>query len=265
MSDSGIGSFNDFADRVLLGQVPGVTRFAGFGTRTIPLAIVNAPGVTALAEDVWEGAAAAYPWMLGNTSLEAVSDNANDRSNGTGAQNITVSGIDAAGAVVSSGAIALNGTTAVALPGSFYRINAASVGMVTPVTGKQTNLGTITIRDAGGGTVRAVIPPRKRSAQQAVFTTPAGFMANIKQIDCMLLRAAGGSIRRADFSTWFRFTNSISGYPRELQCYDGQPTFIRSEAGIPVGPMVDFALPCIFTSVDAVKVSANFEGTLYKI
>lgn len=261
MSDSGIGNFNDFADRVLLGQVPGVTRFAGFGTRTVPLAIAD----ISAAEDVWEGAAAAYPWMLGNTSLEAVSDNANDTAAGTGAQNLTVSGIDIAGTVVSSGAIPLSGTTPVALPGNFYRINAASVGMITPVAGKQTNLGTITIRDAGGGTVRAVIPPRKRSAQQAVFTTPAGFMANIKQLDCELLRASGGSTRRADFSTFFRFSNSISGYPRELQCYDGQPTFLRSEAGIPVGPMVDFSLACIFTSTNGVKVSANFEGHLYKI
>lgn len=263
--DSGFGNFNDFADRVLLGQVPGVSRFAGFGTRTIAVAIADAPGVSALAEDVWEGAAASYPWMLANTSLEAVSDNANDTAAGTGAQSLTASGIDIAGAVVSSGAVPLNGTTAVALPGNFYRINAASVGMLTPVSGKQTNLGTITIRDAGGGTVRAVIPPRKRSAQQAVFTVPAGFMASVRQVDSMLLRASGGATRRADFSTWFRFPNSISGYPREFQCYDGQPTFIRAEAGIPLGPMTDFAVPCIFSSTNGIKVSANFEGILYKI
>jgi len=258
--DGAIGSFNDFADRVLLGQVPGVTRIAGFGTRTIAAAITD----VSAAEDVWEGAAAGYPWMIANTALEAVSSSAADTAAGAGAQSVTVSGLDISGNVVSSGAIPLNGTTPVAL-GSFYRINAATTGMITPVAGKQLNQGTITIRDAGGGTVRAIIPPLKRSAQQAVFTTPAGFMANIKQLDCMLLRASGGSTRRADFSTFFRFTNSSAGYPRELQCYDGQPTFLSSQAGIPVGPMVDFALSCVFTSTTNIKVSANFEGHLYKI
>lgn len=259
--DGAFNSFNNFADRVLLGQVPGVSRIAGFGTRTITSAIAD----ISAAEDVWEGAAAAYPWMTGSTALEVVSSSALDTAAGLGAQNITVSGLDISGNVISTGAVALNGITAVPLPGSFYRINAASTGMITPVLGKQLNQGTITIRDAGGGTVRAVIPPFKRSAQQAVFTAPAGFMAKIKQLDCMLLRAAGGATRRADFSTFFRFTNSSAGYPRELQCYDGQPTFLNSEAGIPVGPMVDIALSCIFTSTTGIKVSANFEGTLYKL
>lgn len=260
MSDSGVGSFNDFASRVLMGQVPGVTRVAGIGTRTLGVAITG----IATGEDIWEGAATAYPWMLADTALEAVSDNVNDTAAGTGAQSINVQGVNIAGAVTNSGNIPLNGTTPVAV-GIHYRVNLANIGMVTPVAGAQTNLGTITIRDAGGGTVRAVIPPRQRTAQQCVYTPPLGFFLNVFAVEIELLEAAGGASRHIDAALYFRFANSASGRPRKIQCSDGAPFTLNAGARIPVGPMTDFAVSCVFSSTNGIKVGAAFEGHLYKI
>jgi len=258
--DGGSGNFNDFASRVLMGQVPGVTRVAGIGTRTLGAAITG----IATGEDIWEGAATAYPWMLADTALEAVSDNVNDTAAGTGAQSINVQGVNISGSVTNSGNIALNGTTPVAV-GTHYRINLANTGMVTPVAGTQTNLGTITIRDAGGGTIRAVIPPRQRTAQQCVYTPPLGFFLNIFAVEIELLEAAGGASRHIDAGLYFRFTNSASGRPRKIQCSDGAPFTLNAGARIPVGPMTDFAVSCVFSSTNAIKIGAAFEGHLYKI
>ncbi len=258
--DSSGGALGDFASRVLMGQVPGVTRVAAIGTRTL------GPAITGLSsrEDIWEGAATSYPWMLADTALEAVSDNAGDTAAGLGAQNINVQGVNIAGAVTNSGNIPLNGLTPVSV-GTHYRINSGNTGMVTPVTGAQTNLGTITIRDAGGGTVRAVIPPAQRSVQQCVYTPPLGFFLNIFTIEIELLEAAGGASRHLDAGLYFRFTNSASGRPRKIQCSDGNPFVLSAGARIPVGPMTDFAVSCVFSSTNSIKMGAAFEAHLYKI
>ena len=258
--DGGFNSFPDFASNVLMGRVPGVTRVAAIGTRTVPVAVAG----LATAEDIWEGSAAGYPWMLADTALEAVSDNANDTAAGTGAQSINIQGVNIAGAVTNSGNIPLSGLTPVAV-GTHYRINLANTGMVTPVAGAQTNLGTITIRDAGGGTVRAVIPPRQRTAQQCVYTPPLGFFLNIFAVEIELLEAAGGASRHIDAALYFRFTNSAAGRPRKIQCSDGAPFTLNAGARIPVGPMTDFAVSCAFSSTNGIKIGAAFEGHLYKI
>lgn len=258
--DSGAAGFADFASRVLMGQVPGVTRVAGIGTRNIAVAIAG----LATAEDIWEGAAGAYPWMLVDTALEAVSSSASDTAAGIGAQNVNVQGVNIAGTVTNSGNIALNGTTPVAV-GTHYRVNLANTGMVTPVVGAQTNIGTITIRDAGGGTVRAIIPPGQRTAQQCVYTPPLGFFLNVFAVEIELLEAAGGASRHIDAALYFRFTNSAAGRPRKIQCSDGAPFTLNAGARIPVGPMTDFAVSCAFSSTNNIKVGAAFEGHLYKI
>jgi hypothetical protein len=258
--DGGFNSFADYSAAVLLGRVPGVTRVAGLSTRTLGVAITGID----TAEDVWAGAANTYPWMLADTALEAVSDNANDTAAGTGAQSINVQGVLSAGTATNSGNIPLNGLTPVSV-GTHYRINLANAGMVAPVAGTQTNLGTITIRDAGGGTVRAVIPPRARSAQQCVYTPPLGFFLVVRAVEIELLAAAGGASRHIDAGLYFRFTNSISGTPRQIQCSDGQPYALDAHTSIPVGPMTDFCMRVVFSSTNTIKVGAAFEGHLYKI
>lgn len=264
--DSGGTAFNDFASRVNMGQVPGVTRVAGIGTRTVTPVIAATTAVQGIVspQDVWVGAAAAYPWMTTDTALEALSDNANDTAAGTGAQNISLSGLSSTYVVTAATNIPLNGITPVAL-GSHFRINSANTGAITPAAAGNTNIGTITIRDAGGGTVRAVIPPGERSAQQAVYTVPDGFFLDLFSVEVALLRSAGGTARGADFGLYFKFPNGAYGTPRQIQCTDTQPYALNAQTRIPVGARTDFMIRCVYSSVNNIVVGAAFEGHLYKI
>jgi hypothetical protein len=265
--DGGFNSFADYNAAVMLGRVPGVTRVAALGTRTIAAVIpanTAIQGITA-PQDIWVGAADTYPWMTGDTALEAISDNANDTAGGTGAQTITIGGVDSAYAVTSSGAVALNGSAGAVPLGSHFRINDGSIGVSAPVNPNQTNLGTITIREVGTGIVRAIIPPGQRSIQQCVYTVPAGFMLNIFAIEISLLRASGAATRGADFGLYFRFPSGVYGRPRQIQCTDRNPFTLTAEARIPVGQRADVAVSAVYTSANNITVNAAFEAHLIKM
>lgn len=264
--DGGFSSFREYAAAVQMGRVPGVTRVAAIGTRTIPNAIAATTAIQGIVapQDIWVGAADIYPWMTGNTALEAVSDNPADTAGGTGAQTLTMGGVDTSYNVTTSGAVALSGTTPVPL-GSHFRINDGSIGVTAPVNPSQTNLGTITIRDVVGGTVRAIIPPGQRSIQQCVYTVPVGFFLNIFAFEVELLRASGAATRGADFALYFRFPSGVYGRPRQIQCTDRAPFTLSAEARIPVGPRADVAVSCVYSSANNITVGAAFEGHLYKI
>lgn len=264
--DSGGTAFNDFASRVLMGQIPGVSRVAGIGARTVTPVIAATTAAQGIVspQDIWGGAAALYPWLTADTALEAVSDNANDTAAGTGAQNITLSGLNSSYVVTTATNIPLNGLTPVAL-GSHFRINSVNIGAITPAALGNTNTGTITIRDAGGGTVRAVIPPAQRSAQQAVYTVPDGFFLDLYSIEVQLLRSAGGATRGADFGLYFKFANGAYGTPRQIQSTDTQPYALDASTRIPIGPRTDFIVRCVYSSINSIVVGAAFEGHLYKI
>ena len=264
--DGGFSSFADYNAAVMLGRVPGVTRVAAIGTRTIPSAIAATTAIQGIVapQDIWAGAADIYPWMTGNTALEAVSDNPADTAGGGGAQTLTIGGVDTSYNVTTSGAVALAGTTPVPL-GTHFRINDGSIGVTAPLNPSQTNLGTITIRDVVGGTVRAIIPPGQRSIQQCVYTVPLGFMLNIFAFEIELLRASGSATRGADFALYFRFPSGVYGRPRQIQCTDRAPFTLKADARIPVGARADVAVSCVYTSGNNITVGAAFEGHLYKV
>lgn len=248
----------DFAADVIRGLIPSVSRVSGLGLRTIATAISTA----AAEATVWQGPTAAYPLMTGLTALEAVSDNAADTAAGAGMQALTFAGLDASYAPV-SGTIALNGTTPVAL-GSVFRINSAVNTILTPTTGTQFNVGTITIRDVSGGTVRAVIPPLAGAMQQAIYTVPAGFTLTIYAIEAQILSSAGGVSRGADFALTFRNSNGAGTKPRQISCTDLQPYALEANTRIRVVEKTDFMISCIYTSNNNMKVGASFEAHLYR-
>lgn len=265
--DSGFNSFAEFDAAVQMGRVPGVTRVAGIGTRTIVNAISSttaAQGIVA-PEDIWVGASTIYPWSFADVPLEAISDNANDTAGGTGAQVITVGGINAAYAVTSATNVPLNGNVGPVSIGSHAHLNTGNIGVTVPVTPNQTNIGTITIREVGTGTVRAIIPPGQRSIQQCVYRVPDGFFLNIFNIEIELLRASGAATRGADFALYFRFSNGSYGRPRQIQCTDRAPFTLKAETRIGVPARGDFAVSCVYSSANNITVGAAFEAHLYKI
>lgn len=258
MQLSSSGQISDLSTDIILGLVPGVSRIAALGLRTIATAIAT-PGAEA---HVWSGTAATYPLITAAGALEVLSDSASDTVAGVGMQALAYGLLDANYAAV-NGTVSMNGLTPVALPSAF-RINSAVNAIVTPTTGTQLNVGTITIRDAGGGTVRAIILPGAGTLQQAIYTVPAGFNMVIHSVEVQILSSAGGTARGADFALIFRRTNGNAIKPRKLACTDVQPAVIEARTGILVPEKNDFLISCIYTSNNAMTVGASFEAHLYK-
>lgn len=257
---------SDFFSDVSLGLYGGtgvgaiVRRITRLGQSTIV-------GSGVAANDLW-GPTGIYPWMTGATSLEFVSTSASDTAAGTGAQSVTVTGLDIAGAEISE-TKPTNGTTPVALTAQFYRINAVSLGAVG--SGLR-NLGTISVRDAGGGTVRQTIPissvadlsPGVDKGSQ--YTVPAGHALLIYDIDMQINSSAGGGTRGADMMFYFRSSapNAPVRLPRAISCTDVSAKSLDPKTRIFLPAGMDFQLRCSYTSNAGMIISGSWEGLLFR-
>ena len=251
----------DYNTAVALGLVPGVSRIAQLGSvvvattgsvpvdiSTTPVALPSAPGV----------------------SLEAVSSSASDTAGGAGMQSLVIGGVNVDYQNIRPITIPMNGTTAVPITeplGKWLRVNSARGSMTTPnAAATQTNVGTITIRDAGGGTTRAIILPGKGIAQQSLYTVPAGHMLIIKAIEFQILSSAGGGITRgADAQLIFRSSNGFYTGARNLSCTDDESATLESELFIPVLARQDFWMRCTYTSANSMTVTGSYEGHLHQL
>jgi len=259
---------SDFFSDVSLGLYGG-TAPGAIIRRITRLGQVTIAGSGVAANDIWTNGGL-YPWMTAATSLEVVSSSANDTAAGTGAQSVTVSGLDINGAEISV-TVSTNGTTAVPLVTQFYRIN--SVGLSTVGSGLR-NLGTITVRDVGGGTTRQVIPistvadltPGVDKGSQ--YTVPAGHALLIYDIDIQINSSAGGggTSKGADVLFYFRGpnTNSPVRMPRALSTTDIVSKSLDPKTRILVGALNDFQLRCSYTSAAGVILSGSWEGLLFR-
>lgn len=209
-----------------------------------------------LPEDIWTGGGV-YPWMTAATSLEIVSSSANDTAAGTGARSVTVSGLDFSGNPVTT-VVTLNGTTAVALSVQLYRVNLASVR--TAGTGK-TNEGILTIRNAGAGTTRAVIPAGYGITRQSAYTVPAGYSLQILSLFFGFNRAAGGA-RYATFATYIQSPSGVYRMPLEITVGDDVPYRHDGAPGLTLPERTDFCLRCTALSSDNSDLSGAWLGVL---
>jgi hypothetical protein len=125
---------------------------------------------TGAEETVWEGGGV-YPFQSTAQSLEVLSSDANDTSAGTGARTITLIGQDANN-VEQTQVITLNGTTPVAITGTWLRVYRCSV---TTAGSGAVNAGALTIRIAGGGTTLLVVGIGNGQTLMAVYTIPSGY------------------------------------------------------------------------------------------
>lgn len=218
-------------------------------------------------ETVWPGGGL-YPWMTGATSLEAVSSGANatqDSPTGTGMGAISLTLLNTS-YVASIVTVTLNGTTAVPIPGSWYRVNGGittTKGSGAPVT-RATNAGDILIRDAGGGTVRAIMPAGKGILRQAVFTTEAGYTLQVLSHYIGFNRGTGGGATRyLTVSNFIQNSSGVSRTPLDLSCngesyrHDGIP-------GVIIPEKTDYALDVAAVSADNSDVTGAFLGVLVK-
>jgi len=160
---------DDFLIQVALGNVNGYSIVHKFGS-------INDVGsaLTAIAT------AKTYKTPTSVTALEMVSDdNTNDTSSGSGAQQVTVYGLNSSWVEISE-TVTLNGTTAVALANSYFRIYRMKVtrsGTYASDTAGSHN-STITLRVASAGATWAEIAPESSfglgQSQIGAFTIPSG-------------------------------------------------------------------------------------------
>lgn len=153
-------SARDYLTEVSAGIIPGAQTIYQNGYNS---------DIDAGPADVWSGGGL-YPWMTAETALEIVSTSANDTAAGTGARTVMLTGLNASHVEVVQ-ILTLNGLTPVAIPTNLYRINANIVATAGSIG---TNDGTVTVRDAGGGTTRAVMDAGYGLLRQSQFTVPAG-------------------------------------------------------------------------------------------
>lgn len=208
-------------------------------------------------EDIWSGGGP-YPWMTGATALEAVSTSAADTAAGTGARTISIAGLLATTYTELSQTITLNGLTPVAIPTSLFRIN--QVTMLVPGSSK-VNVGDIIIRDAGGGTVRAIIPAGYGISRQSIFTVPAGYTLQIVDQVFSINRAAA-----AAHATISNFVQTALGtafrMPFEIGISDAVPYLHRGTPGPTFTEKTDFCYRCTSVSANNTDVTAGFLGIM---
>jgi hypothetical protein len=214
--------------------------------------------VATIPEDVWPGGGL-YPWLTVATSLEIVSTSVADAAAGTGARTFQVGCLDAA-YVETTEIVTLNGVTAVPLTKQCLRIN--SLVLLTAGTGK-TNAGDVSVRDAGGGTVRSIAPAGYGLSRQAIYTVPAGYTLQIISIYIAGL-AATGATTNFDVSTFTQTSTGVYRLPITLTTgstgvyrHDGIPGIILAEK-------TDFALRVTFANLNNTIVTAAFLGIMKK-
>jgi hypothetical protein len=123
---------------------------------------------TGAAEDVWEGGGL-YTFDTTAQSLEILSSSASDAAAGTGARIVSLIGLDENYAVKNE-LVSLDGTTAVAVPGTWIRVHRCSV---QTAGSNEANVGTLTVRIAGGGATRLVVGAGNGQTLMAIYTIPA--------------------------------------------------------------------------------------------
>lgn len=127
-----------------------------------------------------------YTFLSSAQSLEILSDSAQDAAAGTGARTIRLELLDANYDTVIV-TVSLNGTTPVAVIGSYLRVN--DMRITGAVGSNETNVGNVTLRVSGGGTTQSYMLAGKGRAQQAIYTVPAGRTAFIFHTKVGVIRA----------------------------------------------------------------------------
>lgn len=238
----GASSISDIVVSGALGALPNVRRITALG---------NNPDIVGQ-EDIWTGGGT-YPWMTAATSLEIVSSSANDTAAGTGARTVQIQGLDANYVEVNQ-TITLNGVTPVAVPTQIFRINAALV--VTAGSGN-TNAGTVTIRDSGGGTTRAVLQAGYGISRQSQFTIPAGYTGIINTFLLSINRPS--TSRDSTLSTYIKGPTTAARRTVEASI-SSQPWQIHQPAISVLQEKTDFGITAMYVSAPNTDITAAWVG-----
>lgn len=248
-------STQSFTSSIGYGLLPGYRRIVGLG---------NNPDVdqASVPEHIWP-IGGLYPWPAAAVSLEAVSSSAQDGPAGTGISTISVALLDSA-YVEATATVTLNGTTPVAIPGEWLRINSALTtgkGSGAPAF-RALNVGDIHIRVAGGGQVLCVIQAGRGISRQALYTVPAGHTLEVTDNYIAFNRGTGGGTTRyMTAATSSQSPNGILRLPFDVSC-DGEPFQLIGNPGIMIPEKSDYAIEIISVSSDNSDITGAFLGIL---
>ena len=192
----------EYKYEVALGRRQGATTWNKFGYNAdidIGTEVVAAQGGT-------------FTFLTAASTLTIVSSSTDDDGSpaGTGAQTITIYGIDA-NRVAQTEVVTMDGTTNVVTATSWLGINRA---IVSSAGSTYSNVGNITITATTGGTVQAYIPATKGTTQQLIFFTQADhqFLADWLVMDGEKL--SGGTQPVIQFRGWI--WNSVTNTKIEV-------------------------------------------------
>jgi hypothetical protein len=196
---------------------------------------VSTPGVighaanmtTGQSYDLYENASNVplFPFLATAQHLQISSASANDTAAGTGARQVTITGLDANYNPLTE-VLATSGVTPVVTTNLFLRVNRCFVS--SSGTFATTNLGDITVAQQGGTNIQGIIRAGFGIMASGVYTIPAGFSAQMTLIQFSMGGAGAanfGQVARADngsgaMNLGLRFDIN-SGFPYE-QSIPGQ-------------------------------------------
>lgn len=258
---SGGGVERDFASDVIRGTATGIARVAAISQRLINPAFSS----LSAAQDVWPGPTAEMVLPTANESWEIVSSSAADTVGGAGAEAVLITPLDSNRTELTPFTQNLSGTTPITLPAgaAYFRLNGMVPIGINSVGTRRKNQGDITVRVAGGGAVRGIMPAFTGALAQAIYTVPAAKTLSIYSIECQLLGSGGGTPRGADFRLNFRNPNGSTSAPRAIGTTDTQPYALDAQTRIRVAAGFDFIIQCTYTSVNNITVGIAWEAHLY--
>lgn len=202
----------DYALEVSLGNETGTSNVEKFGR--------NGGIATNTTEEIWTVSTDRTTLSVAAT-LEAISSDGNDTAAGSGAQIITVEGVDGSWNAVSEDITMAGASASTATSASFFRVNRAFVKQTGTYRGN--NEGTITIRVSSAGSTQAQIELGKGQTEQSHYTVPTGMTLHMK---CYWLSNDASSTRNLD-SEIYQFTGvddvatSFVGAKRKLHGVTG--------------------------------------------
>jgi hypothetical protein len=174
------------------------------------------PDIDQTEETIWEGGGT-YTFDATAQSLEIVSSDANDTSAGTGARTVTLIGQDANN-VEQTVTVTMNGTSAVAISGTWLRVYRCSVA--TAGTGA-VNAGILTVRLASAGATRLVVGAGNGQTLMAVYTIPAGKTGYMVRYYASLNTATPTTPAAMDVKLFTRPSGGVINLKHQQSCVAG--------------------------------------------
>lgn len=155
--------------------------------------------------DLWEGPTGVYVFPATAIQMRVVSTSANDTAAGTGARTVHIHYLDT-NYLEGVEVVTLNGTTPVnTVATNILRINGFHV---TTAGSLGSSAGSISLQDTVGGVTYAFILATFNTAQQAIYTVPAGRTGYISH-----WQVSSGTATGTHFTRFYLRTNSHLGSP----------------------------------------------------